>query len=78
MLADFNIGWIQKDNNQDSISVGGLAVENNENKNNSKFKKMSDKGTVKIAVYGGSKVRSKQDVLKVLEDRLILIVSNIL
>mgnify|MGYP001161358843 FL=1 len=78
MLADFNIGWIQKDNNQDSISVGGLAVENNENKNNSKFKKMSDKGTVKIAVYGGSKVRSKQDVLKVLEDRLILIVNNIL
>ena len=39
---------------------------------------MSDKGTVKIAVYGGSKVRSKQDVLKVLEDRLILIVNNIL
>jgi len=78
MLADFNVGWIQKDNNKDTISVGGLAIENDENKNNSNFKKMTDKGTVKLAVYGGSRTKSKQDVLKVLEDRLILILNNIL
>jgi len=69
---------IQKDNNKDTISVGGLAIENDENKNNSNFKKMTDKGTVKLAVYGGSRTKSKQDVLKVLEDRLILILNNIL
>ena len=78
LLADFNIGWINKNNDNDTISVGGLTVENNENKKNSNFKKMTDKGTVKIAVYGGSKVKSKQEVLKVLEDRLILIANNIL
>ena len=80
LLADFNIGWITKDEDKDkdTISVGGLTVENNENKKKSNFKRMTDKGTVKIAVYGGSKVKSKQEVLKILEDRLILIVNNIL
>ena len=78
LLADFNIGWINKNNDNDTISVGGLTVENNENKKNSNFKRMTNKGTVKIAVYGGSKVKSKQEVLKVLEDRLILIANNIL
>jgi len=78
LMADFNIGWLQKDNNNDSISVGGLTVENNENKRKSNYKKMTDKGTVKIAVYGGSSSKSKKEVLKVLEDRLILISNNIL
>ena len=78
LLADFNIGWINKNDDNDTISVGGLTVENNENKKNSNFKRMTDKGTVKIAVYGGSKVKSKQEVLKILEDRLILIANNIL
>ena len=78
LLADFNIGWINKNDDNDTISVGGLTVENNENKKKSNFKGMTNKGTVKIAVYGGSKVKSKQEVLKVLEDRLILIANNIL
>ena len=77
MLSDFNIGWLNKSKNEDSISIGGSTIKNDNNQNQS-LKKLKDRGTLKILVYGGSNQKSKIDIIRSLENRLVSISSNIL
>ena len=77
LLCDFNIGWLNKSKNEDSISIGGSTIKNNNNQNQS-LKKLKDRGSLKILVYGGSNQKSKIDIIRSLENRLVSISSNIL
>ena len=77
LLSDFNIGWLNKSKNEDSISIGGSTIKNDNNQNQS-LKKIKDRGSLKILVYGGSNQKSKIDIIRSLENRLISISSNIL